>query len=66
MELTAKERVEEELKELETKFEKLGAFLNSERSANVKGVNRALLYMQCHTMASYITILKARLDNWED
>ena len=66
MELTAKQRVEEELKELEIKFEKLGTFLNSERSANVKGVNRALLYMQCHTMASYITILKARLDNWED
>lgn len=66
MELTAKQRVEEELKELEIKFEKLGTFLNSEKSANVKGLNRALLYMQCHTMASYITILKARLDNWED
>lgn len=66
MELTAKQRVEEELKELKVKFKKLGDFLDSEKFDNIKGVNRALLHMQYYTMANYIAILRTRLEHWVD
>lgn len=63
---TARERVEVELAELKSKFEKLEAFLLTEKYRSLSVVAGTLLIMQEHAMREYIWCLEQRLKNWED
>ena len=64
--LTAKERVEQELKELNEKTDKLSRFIFSVRFEELDDLSKSLLQVQHTTMLSYSYILKCRLDNWKD
>lgn len=66
MEMTAKERVEQELKELNAKVDKLSKFIFTVKFEELDGLSKTLLQVQHTTMLSYSYILKCRLDNWKD
>ena len=53
-------RVVEEQNELNSKIDKLRAFLESEPD-----VDTTLLLIQCHVMISYSQVLQARIAEWK-
>lgn len=64
--MKTKERVENELNELEEKLAKLTVFLHSEKFNSMTNDNQDLLTIQAYIMSQYVDILKARLCNWID
>lgn len=63
---TAKERVEDELKELEERLTKLKAFVLTEAFSKLSKVQQMLLMSQIDIMTSYRNCLHRRLHFWED
>lgn len=63
---TAKERVENELKELEERLTKLKAFVLTEAFSKLSKVQQMLLMSQIDIMTSYQNCLHRRLRFWED
>ena len=64
--LSAKERVEIELKELKEKIVKLGNFLKSSETGKLNALSFDLLTAQFNIMHAYATILEMRLGAWND
>lgn len=71
--LTAKERAEIELKQLTYRTDKLNAFVNkcnnlleNGEPIPVSGEQFALLGLQLGAMSGYKSLLKTRLEKWED
>lgn len=67
-ELSAKERVQLELKELLTKMQKLQLFLFGEQiiDANLTQDMIGLMDSQLRSMMSYAAVLQNRLAHWDD
>lgn len=63
---TAKERVEDELSDLNTKHESLCRFLVGDASDNIAKPQLDLLTAQASIMAAYCGVLEARLTLWVD
>lgn len=63
---TAKERVEQELKELEEKQLKLGVFIENELFAMLTEEEQRLLVYQYRIMGRYAMILRQRLKIWRE
>lgn len=59
-------RVEKELEELNTRLEKLRAFIKSEKFSQMRGVQKFALLDQQNAMSLYKSALQRRLINWED
>jgi len=66
LKLTAKERVEIELKELDEKLTKLDSFVGTEMFKKLSEQQKRLLQIQACAMATYSNILVTRLELWED
>lgn len=64
--LTAKGIVQIELAQLEQRFDKLKAFLESDKCNTVSEHQRNLMWLQYWHMRGYISVLEARLRHWED
>lgn len=64
--MTAKERVELELKELKEKFNKLANFIGTEKYYRLEEPQRKWLHIQKMHMEGYINALEARLELWEE
>jgi hypothetical protein len=60
----AKQRVEQELADLEDRIGKLHAFLCSDKLAMVKPIQQQLLAQQYEVMDQLASILVHRLQNW--
>lgn len=60
----AKQRVEQELKELTERVEKLCAFIASPKFLTISGTQQTLLREQLTAMEKYESTLKARLSVW--
>ena len=56
------ERMIREKEELETKWENLRDFLNSEKITNLDDENNVLLSTQFNIMGAYLCVLKRRID----
>lgn len=63
---TAKEHVENELKELEVRLGKLKTFVLSEQFRKLSTVQQMLLMSQIDIMTSYANCLHRRLRFWEN
>ena len=59
-------RVEKELEELNTRLEKLRAFIKGEKFSQMRGVQKFALLDQQNAMSLYKSALQRRLINWED
>ena len=64
-ELSARERVEAELDELESKRSKLSTFMMSRNFEALNERQRELMISQLVAMSKYASILLLRLENWE-
>ena len=64
--MTAKERVELELKELKEKFNKLANFIGTEKYYRLEEPQNKWLHIQKMHMEGYINALEARLELWEE
>lgn len=64
--LTTKERVEAEIKDLKAKGEKIQLFVRSEKFKALPYASQRLLSEQFNIIASYIDCLTARLSIWSD
>lgn len=64
--MTAKQRVELELEELNEKREKLMAFVTSPSYQHLGSTAAKLLMMQQDAMSLYANILSLRLQTWTD
>ncbi len=62
----AKKRVEQELADLEERYEKLDNFVGNARYMELPYAQKYLLVKQLAVMEEYTHILKARLDCWKD
>lgn len=63
---TAKERVEDELKELNIKIDKIVAFRTTAIYESLSKPMQQAIRLQEMTMLQYAYILKWRLEMWED
>lgn len=63
--MNAKERVENELKELGERIFKLTNFMQTENFNNLSDIQQTLLMAQSNAMHTYSAILMLRLKNWE-
>ena len=63
--MTAKERVQEELKELTERHKKLKVFM-FENMDKLSAIEKELMYRQDAAMVMYIIILKERIKIWRD
>lgn len=63
---TPKGRVENEVKDLTVKLDKLNDFKKSVKYETLSDTSKSLLETQSNVMASYKDILNARLNIWED
>ena len=61
--MTAKERVEQELKELNEKRLKLGTFITTHKMTEEEST---LLFLQYYIMGQYSNILEQRLAIWRE
>lgn len=64
--MTAKERVEQELKELVEKRKKLAIFIGNEAYMRMTEDEKDLLVLQFIKMGEYAKILKRRLAIWRE
>lgn len=64
--MTAKERVEQELKELEEKKVKLAMFIGTEPYLRMTREEQDLFFEQFIVMGAYVKILKRRLEIWRE
>lgn len=64
--MTAKERVKQELKELEEKKVKLARFIETEIYMRMTEEEKDLLVLQFIAMGDYAKILKRRLEIWRE
>lgn len=64
--VTAKDRVKQELRELEEKLDKLAVFRGTDKYDSLSEQMQMLLVAQQSTMNTYIAILRMRLAIWED
>lgn len=62
---TAKERVQDELKELSERIDKLDTFLASNKYDKLRDADKLLLKLQLRYMKKYADILSARLSVWK-
>lgn len=62
----AKSRVENELKDLCEKMDRLAVFMKSAAFERLSLEQRLLLGIQFQTMQTYASILQKRLECWED
>lgn len=63
---TPKQRVEIERDELEDKMNNLSRFIDSDEYDGLSKLQQILLKDQLRIMDLYKTVLKQRLENWED
>jgi hypothetical protein len=63
--MSAKERVQQELDELEEKLDKLNAFIGNEKFEGLSVDRRQLLISQSIVMETYAHILRLRLRIWD-
>jgi hypothetical protein len=66
IDMSAKERVEQELVELETKIESLAHFIAMPAFDQLSMIQRELLEVQWSIMLSYKKVLQRRLYHWEE
>lgn len=64
--MTAKERVEQELKEVKEKRDKLARFLRNEIYTRMTEEEQCLLENQFCIMCNYVRILERRLEIWRE
>ena len=65
-ELSAKDRVEIELSQLDEKITKLDTFIKSEKFKLLNESNQAILKRQLNAMKDYAICLTLRLKEWQD
>lgn len=63
--LPHQQRVVEEQKELQTKIDKLGLFINSEKFNELSGTDQMYLNWQLDPMMKYAAILQLRIENFK-
>lgn len=63
---TAKERVEKEASELESRATSLNGFIGTPKFDNLKDAAKDYLIRQRDVMWQYLVILRCRLSIWED
>lgn len=62
----AKERAENELKELKDKYSKLKAMYNSDLFNKMSAGEKNLIYRQDAAMSMYIDVLSSRIKIWRE